>query len=256
MLKPFPFLFFSFFLTCNTQGYWNWPREWGQWHSVIHIWATFLRGNLFEKTLPALKTFLIVSSCDESLFSDCHLQTDLQCANVWDVQFILVCRTVRGRDGNLDRAKNGSHEGRKMFAFFFFKTLCKHIRTRIKWALLERNKDKKCEVFPWRWGSWGSTGARQLKLWMNSPAWNCTAHFSLFLCHHSHSGAGCAAESLLQYVCPCLCDTLIYCLVVRNEKEPSFWSKLAWPLTTRNVGKYTSIGTPALYSAGPGDLMK
>ncbi len=73
----------------------------------------------------------------------------------------LLC-TVRGSDGDRDRLKTGAMKGGSVC---FFGTLNKHIMTPLKQALLERNKEKMCEAFPWRLGCCSLVAEDMRKQW-------------------------------------------------------------------------------------------
>lgn len=156
----------------------------------------------------------------------------------------------------------------------FFGTLYKHITAPLKQALLERNKENMCKVFPWCLGmlfinSRGHEEAmksRQLKLklpllwttaldhcsgsllWITALGWN-WAHglFSFTVSPLLLDAQRCAAHcGELITVCAPALVLHTYLLLGGMKRGLNFGSNLAWPLTTRNVGKYISIRAPTL----------
>lgn len=134
--------------------------------------------------------------------------------------------------------------------FAFSGLLGKHIRTPLKQALLEGNREKMCEVFPSHSGCCSEDMRKHCSFccsgWLHrvktalshcvTPVFRpAAAHRALWLPYYS--------------LYACICVTYLFTAMdVRNERKTSFWrtSKLAWPLTTRTVGKYISIRAPTL----------
>lgn len=126
-----------------------------------------------------------------------------------------------------------------------------HIRTPLKRALLERTKDKDvwsisltccsagCSAQDMR-KQWRQmlhrveTGPRTaLFHWVTSAFGHTAAHSTLWLTYYS--------------LCACACVTYLFTVGLQGMKRDlHFGSNLAWPHTTRNVGKYISVSAPTL----------